>query len=702
MFSGYVAAAPAMNADGAGERGTLFIATVSAVSDELLLDAEVSATQTVLLGQSAQQDWMALAALSSSASLPIALSEQISSSSRVEIERGARWSETAGLLADMTRSTYRSLAGGVQVTSIGEVSHAIAAGDRGLHFDPVSVADLRWLARDITVCGREEPTAYVTEIFQGDGITTSFVFSQKPFAPAAQQKTAVLDLFQGTSLNSRVWLTKDPEGHIALTANGLTCVGGTGKAGEAAIGLLQEIELGGTITIEGGGVALTNGSVGTLFGLYSGQISDANCFAGFQVSSPGGIATVSPSISGSAAGSSFQPQSGHFYTFRLRVFSPEMERVRQSYSYLQNGASASNGGGVVASAGQLEFEVQDVTSGTPGAPLILFSGVVSAIPPSCVLGLLSSGSLMCSMKSVQCTQTAPLWVAVGAAGSSPAAQFVATAPEGGSCRVTTAGTLEFYPASIPSAGSLIYATYRLRGRAIARQISASSPGMGAEAATTMWIGSVTQPPAWSSVDCEHAAGALLSMALDPSAALRGTYKAGNLQHGVDIWPGDALSIGPMANGETVSVIVREVRVELLAGEPNMPLYTVTFANDWAENLTIRISAAIPADAVFPQQQTAIGGALQSLGVLPVASVTNTTISLTTNAAAPVNGGFEVRRRDNTFGPGVDSDLVLRTSTSSFSIPRSAAVEQYYVRMYDGSVPPNYSLCSSAVFVNVPL
>ncbi len=176
MFTGYIAAPPAMNTEGWGGQGAVHVATIAAVSDELLLDAEVSATQTTLLGGSAQQDWAALAALSSSSALPIVLSEQISSSSRIEVGTGTRWSETAGMLADMTRSTYRGIAEGVQVTSIGEVSHVIAADDPGVLFEAVGVADLRWLARDVTVCGREEPTAYVTEVFQGDGVTTSFLF----------------------------------------------------------------------------------------------------------------------------------------------------------------------------------------------------------------------------------------------------------------------------------------------------------------------------------------------------------------------------------------------------------------------------------------------------------------------------------------------------------------------------------------------
>jgi hypothetical protein len=62
----------------------------------------------------------------------------------------------------------------------------------------------------------------------------------------------------------------------------------------------------------------------------------------------------------------------------------------------------------------------------------------------------------------------------------------------------------------------------------------------------------------------------------------------------------------------------------------------------------------------------------------------------------------VRRRDWSFGPGTDSNLVLRSPVGNFIIPREAVMEQYYVRMYDGSTPPNYSQFSSAIFVNVPL
>ena len=84
------------------------------------------------------------------------------------------------------------------------------------------------------------------------------------------------------------------------------------------------------------------------------------------------------------------------------------------------------------------------------------------------------------------------------------------------------------------------------------------------------------------------------------------------------------------------------------------------------------------------------------------SSTGTALQVDAGMAPPAGGGFEVRRRDGDFGPGVDQDLVLRNPVRSFSIPREGQVEHYYVRMYDGSTPPVYSRFSSAVFTDLPV
>jgi len=86
----------------------------------------------------------------------------------------------------------------------------------------------------------------------------------------------------------------------------------------------------------------------------------------------------------------------------------------------------------------------------------------------------------------------------------------------------------------------------------------------------------------------------------------------------------------------------------------------------------------------------------------VTSATTTALQIDAGIAPPTGGGFEVRLRDGDFGAGVDQNLVLRSPVRNFTIPRSAQVERYYVRMYDGSTPPLYSRLSSAVFTNLPV
>jgi hypothetical protein len=141
--------------------------------------------------------------------------------------------------------------------------------------------------------------------------------------------------------------------------------------------------------------------------------------------------------------------------------------------------------------------------------------------------------------------------------------------------------------------------------------------------------------------------------------------------------------------------------------PEVLTYRIAFANDWAEGLGLTLSEAIAADALLPQtalnSTTPTGSnVLANLQQLQVVSATGIALQVDAGMAPPAGGGFEVRRRDGDFGPGVDQDLVLRSPVRSFSIPREGPVEHYYVRMYDGSTPPVYSRFSSAVFTDLPV
>jgi hypothetical protein len=701
LFTGYVATYPESSGAGASEHGLVGMTRLVCLGDELLLDLELPTSQALLAGLSAEQDWASLGMLTGTTAFDVTLQASLTASSRVEIAPGTSWSDAAGMLAESTGSVYRAIGGAVQVSSIGNVAHTVTAGDPGLTFEAVSDTELKWLANDVTICGREEPTAYVTEIFQGDGVTTSFVFSEKPFSPVTAQKTAIVDLFQGTSLNPQVWVVSDAGSYLALTATGLTCLGGTGKEAETTVSSVREIELGGVLTIEATGVQVASGSLGTILGLYGGSVNVTNCFAAFNISTSVAGVSVGGLLNGAAAGTSMLLEAGHIYTLALRLYSPEMERTRQSYFYFGGGSWSSLGGEILASGGQITMTVQDATSGTPGTPVVLYTGSLLALPAACFLGLLDSGSLNCSIKSVNCTQAAPLAVSIAQAGISAAPQIIATEVEGGTCHIASTGTLTFYAGDVPATGALIYASYRAEAKAAARQSSSFSTA-AATPQTAMWIGTVTTPVAWSSMDCERAAAAVLRMTSGLSSGLNGTYKCTSFEQAADIWPGDFLQIGPDASGAVIETPVQESQIVLTANVPEVLDYTVKFASEWAEGLAVKLSTTIPATVILPQAPTSLDEALLSLSNLAVTSVTGSTVGISTGVSAPVNGGFEVRRRDNTFGPGVDSDLVLRVVAQSITIPRAAAVEQYYIRMFDGATPPNYSLFSAAVFVNVPL
>jgi len=392
---------------------------------------------------------------------------------------------------------------------------------------------------------------------------------------------------------------------------------------------------------------------------------------------------------------------GHTYTLRIRLHCVEMQRVLQSYYAMVDGAVQAFGGGQVAAPMSIVFELQDLGLASDTPATVLYDGSVTASPATCSFVAVNSVQLFGSMGYCRVTQTGSAWVVSTLPSGVTMTRLIGVAGEGVDCKISAAGKVTFFAGRIPVAGELVTVTYRVQQRAVARLEDAAS--VAAEAAggmpgTAQWLGKVLKPPARSSMDCESAALAVLSFSASRAAAIAGTYEAVNP---ADVWPGDVLAV--TSSGKTMSVVVRSVEIVNGMGCPEMLTYHIAFANDWAEGLGMTLSEAIAADALLPQValQTP-GNVLDNLQQLQVVSATGTALQVDSGTAPPAGGGFEVRRRDGDFGPGVDQDLVLRSPVRSFSIPREGQIEHYYARMYDGSTPPLYSRFSSAVFTNLPV
>jgi hypothetical protein len=707
LFTGYIATEPEAVYAGMGLRGPVYRYAFSAVSDEWLLDKQAVPLSGAGLAQSGGQLLRTLtervdAGLFTTTGVMNGLSVGVFEPVQTE-----SWSANAGGVASATYAAYRVLGGAVSLQPAGTVTHTLSDGDGTLQVAALKTASVKELANDVTVSGDMEPAAYITETFAGDGTTTVFQLSQTPFRPKKTANSAQLltDSFNQSSLNRQIWQITDPGSHLGLSAAGLTMTGGNGFDGQTTLTAIDAVELGGTLVIEAWSLQLGGASAGVVCGLYSGATQSANCFVGYNVRQSGGATVVSPFVNGAEVGTVFTILQGHSYTLRIRLHCVEAQRLLQTYYAMVDGVVKAFGGGLVAAPMNVVFELQDLGASSNTPATVLFDGSVVSSPSSCSFAAVNSVQLFGSIGYCRVTQTGSAWVVSTLPSGLKMTRLAGVAGEGVDCTLSATGRVTFFTGRVPIAGELVTVTYRSQQRAVARLEDVAS--VAAEAAsgvpgTAQWLGKVLKPAARSSADCESAALAVLSFSASRAAAASGTYTAVNP---VDVWPGDVLAV--TSAGVTMSVVVRQVDIVDGMACPEVLTYRMAFANDWAEGLGLMLSEAIAADALLPQtalSSTTSPGSnvLANLQQLQVVSATGTALQVDAGMAPPAGGGFEVRRRDGDFGPGVDQDLVLRSPVRSFSIPREGQVEHYYVRMYDGSVPPVYSRFSSAVFTDLPV
>jgi hypothetical protein len=703
LFTGYLATEPEAVYAGTGLMGRVYRYAFSAVSDEWLLDKQTVPLSGDGLAQSGGQ---LLTTLTNRVDAGLFTTAGVMSGPSVgvfEPTQTESWSANAGVLASSTYAAYRVLDGAVSLQPAGTVTHALSDGDGTLQVAALKTTQVKELANDVTVSGEMEPSAYVTETFMGDGVTTVFQLSEDPFRPKGTNASQLLnDSFNESVIDTQVWQVADPGSHLGLSAAGLTMTGGNGFDGQTTVTAIDPVEMGGTLVIEAGNVVLGGASEGVICGLYEGATQNSNCFVGYNVRQSGGSTVVVPFLNGSEVGTVFTLQQGHSYTLRIRLECVEAQRVLQSYYAMVDGVVQQFGGGYVAAPMSVVFDLQDlgVASNTPAT--VLYDGGVTTSTVSCTFVAVNSVQLIGSMGYCRVTQTGSAWVVSTLPSGVRMTRLIGVAGEGVDCKVSVAGKVTFFAGRVPVAGELVTVTYRNQQRAVARLENAASVAAemaGGVPGTAQWLGKVSKPVARSSMDCESAALAVLSFSASRAAAVSGSYEAVN--PAADVWPGDVLAV--TSGGQAMSVVVRRVEIADGMGRPEILTYRMAFANDWAEGLGLTLSETIAADALLPKTAlNAPGNVLANLQQLQVVSATGTALQVDAGTVPPAGGGFEVRRRDGDFGPGVDQDLVLRSPVRSFSIPREGQIEHYYVRMFDGSTPPLYSRFSSAVFTDLPV
>jgi hypothetical protein len=412
---------------------------------------------------------------------------------------------------------------------------------------------------------------------------------------------------------------------------------------------------------------------------------------------------LQPLINGSAVGTTYTINPAYQYTLRVRVHCAENERELAIYRSFGDSGAITAGGQWNTAPGTIQMEIQQFVNGVGGMPVTLYDGAIASLPGACTVVAASSINLTGTIRALHLTNLGSGWVVSTPPSGGAYARRVGTTAEAAECHLERTGKLVFYTGYAPVAGEQVAVSYRTIGRAVGRAVNTTSQaalaaaGMPVESA---WIGSVTNPAARSSADCRNAALVMEQASAGVSALWSGTYKGTRLSFASDVWPGDALLLNAPSTSLNAQVVVRAVKVSYSASYPDLVEYAISFANDWADDLAIKTSAMVPVDAWLP---TPIAPTvLANLSGLTVTAVTGTTVTVNAGATPPTGGGFEVRTRDFGFMAGTDPSLVMRSTQATMTFSRISANDRFYIRMYDGATPPNYSEFSTALFINLPL
>lgn len=706
-FTGYIAITPLQEYAGLAMEGPRYRIAIQAVSDELLLDQLLMPPSTGSTNETAGALMASLVAQSGSSTLSttgLSLSTPVSNFAP---EPGATWSESAGQVASQARAAYRAVNGALTISNVPGAVHPLNETDGTLNLAALAftASVKRAQANDVTVCGEHEPVAYVTEYFLGDGTTTTFYLAEDPYFPAASKSTIISELFNEPQINPQLWCNSSGSGYLSLGAGGLVMDGGNGIDGETLLTWLDPVEMGGTLLLEAVGVKLSPGSTGILAGFFVGLETQASCIAGFQAAAQtgSGAVTLQPIISGAPAGTAYQINPANQYSLRVRAHCPEHERTLNIYRSFGDSGAIACGGQSILSPGKLQLEIQEFVNGVGGTPVTLYDGAIANMPGACVVVAASSMNLIGTMRAINLTNLGSGWVVSTPLSGGGYTRRIGTTAEAAECHLERTGKLVFYTGFAPAAGEQIAVNYRTVGRAVGRAVNTASQAALTEAgspAVAVWIGSVTNPPARSSADCLNAALAMGQAAAGVSALWSGTYKGNRTSFASDVWPGDALLLNAPSADLNAQVVVRAMKVSYSASYPDLVEYAIAFANDWACDLAIKTSATVPADAWLP---AAIAPAvLANLTGLTVTTLNGTTVAINAGITPPSGGGFEIRLRDFAFMPGEDPTLVVRAALPNMTFSRLTANDRFYIRMYDGSTPPNYSGWSTALFINLPL
>ncbi|MGC2246243.1 MAG: hypothetical protein WA609_06545 [Terriglobales bacterium] len=716
LFTGYLMAAPSYRYLGWADQGPLYSYELVAFSDAMLLDQKAPPPEPPFVAQSAGgalerltldalPGWFDLSGVQAGDPIPY-----------FSVDPSKNWAVSAAEIALAARFSYRDWAGKLSFAPLGQNTYALAENDPAFSPDNLQLESVNRLVNDLTVLGQLEPAAHVKDYFVGDDYTTTFYMSQIPFTRSNQ-----IPLYNRTILNEEYteldpthWMAVDPTHALSVSDGQLLVSGGNGQDGQTCLDFVEQIELGGATVLEHGDVVFNAASNGVIGGLYTGAVAVGNCVAGFRITPSGTDCSIQSLVAGALTGTPLVTQAGHHYVFTTYIYPTEIYRMQQVFHSSAHPSGSARGGASVTCDARIVLQVHDIDPENPATQVapatVLYDGVIGSAPGFCTYVLINAISMQCSVAFTYIFLAIDALVRTTLSGATPLTAQVGSLIDGAECKVSNTPALQFYPEFIPALNEAIEVTYRSSGRAAARIINSASITAHRNGADDGVRGSVRRvaiPAPRTSADCEIAALALLD---DAGQGWAGEYQAWSrfLPGGAeDIFPGDGLAVNVPSRAALFLAIVREVDLTVLDLTGETVRYTLKFVDAGDPSLNFGFS-----DAVVEESQVLTPIDVTQAGTTYLADLTNaeietdtlasTTITIDAGFTPPAGWGIEVRYSDTGWGAGNNRNLIGRFTTSSFTLPRYARGQTYFLRSYDNSSPAKYSRYSTALHVDYPL
>lgn len=707
IFTGYVAAPPAYEYLGWGERGPVYRYVLLASSDEFLLDRKPLPRRAAFVNRTAGAMLKQMAADLAPPAFDAAGLQDVATLPFYSAGPQKPWSHHAAQIALRARAACRVHDGALRLAPIGSVEHVLDESAAGFSPDALQLSSSPPWANDLTVFGAVEPQAYVKDYFLGDGTTLRFFLSESPFT--RRSFVLVDEEYKDAVLRPEVWTRVDPAAAVSVSGGKLRVEGGTGADGGTLVTFAEPLELGGALLLQHGDVSFSAASDGIIGGLYNRAVSQAACVAGFRITPSGFESQISAFINGAPTGSPVTTVAGRRYVLTTRAYARENYRRGQTFHSSAHPAGGGRGGAALACDVRLVLELREIDPNNPASLVapstVLYDGVLANAPDDCTYALINAASAHCSLAFTRLARAVDAEVRTALPNSTYRTRLVGSLVEGAECRITQDSQLWFFSACVPAANEKIVVSYRSRGRAQARlrdDSSIAAEAHGQDNGVRSAVRHIAAPAARTSEDCENAALAVLDDSTQ--VAWSGEYRTWSdfLPAGsADVFPGDTFTVHAPSRGAHFSATVREVEIETAALAGDHAQYRIVFANDAAEPLALSLqpsdNAAVP-DAIATDQLPPLP---PSLSAAEITAITSTDVTVDTFADPPAGGGFEVRRSDAGWGPDNDRNLIGRFTTRVFTLARLFRVQSYYIRAFDASAPPRYSRHSVLLHVDYP-